>query len=433
MSRRLYLHLSTSRWHGGSFQYEQNALAAGVHLAGQGVPLVVGYEDPEWESMIPANVTKIRIRRPVYLNHLFKALTTLYVPVPVLRMLFRVLDPVAKAIDSVPDAASFFPSQETQLAYLAAVPSLGVVHDLMHRYETSFPEAASRLRRFYRDRHFCLLGTKAAGTCVDSQLGKEQLQHSYGIPEEKIEVLPFSVPPYALESPPDDFDARFQLPAKFLFYPATLWRHKNHACILRAMALLRDIPDLQLVLAGGSGNGEEMVNGLIAELGLGNRIHRVGYVADREMAGFYRRARALVMPSFFGPTNIPPLEAMHHGCPVLVANNYAMPEQCGEAAIGFDPRKPAELAAAIARIWTDDALARRMAENGRARAVDFSAERFKERCASILRTRLGLGDTPSTHRAGDSHRDGIRGALPAEDPNAKVFQFSIPGAFRGSA
>jgi glycosyltransferase involved in cell wall biosynthesis len=261
----------------------------------------------------------------------------------------------------------------------------------MHRYETSFPEASSVIRRWYRNRHFKLLATVVGGICVDSDLGKRQLAESYGVSPEKVDVLPFAIPPYAHEDAPSDFDSRYVLPAKFLFYPATFWKHKNHSCILRAMALLVPaIPDLHLVLVGGSGNAEQEVNFLVTELGLTDHVHRMGYVEDRDMSGFYRRARALVMPSFFGPTNIPPLEAMHHGCPVLVADNYGMPEQCGGACITFDPRDPNELAQAIARIWTDDVLAQNLTEKGRVRSQHFSKLRFLENCASILRRRLDL-------------------------------------------
>lgn len=40
----------------------------------------------------------------------------------------------------------------------------------------------------------------------------------------------------------------------------------------------------------------------------------------------YQKAWAMIMPSYFVPTNIPPLEAMALGCPVAVLNRYAMPE-----------------------------------------------------------------------------------------------------------
>jgi glycosyltransferase involved in cell wall biosynthesis len=398
MTESLYLHLSTNRDNGGSFQYELNALEVALHLESQGVPLSVGYEDSIWEAFIPDGIAKIHVPRPGWVNILFKSATILHMPLWLMRFLFRMLHPANQVISRLCSVGKFIPSQESQLVYLVHGPTVGVIHDLMHRYESSFPEAGSTIRRLYRDRHFRLLTLAAKGICVDSLLGQRQLVESYGVPSSKVDVLPFAVPHYALDEPQDDFDARYSLPAKFLFYPATLWRHKNHECLFRAMAkLVPEFPDIHLVLVGGRGNAESNLNDLSAELGIRDRVHCLGYVADRDMAGFFRRARALVMPSFFGPTNIPPLEAMYHGCPVLVSNLYGMPEQCGDAAIAFDPKDPDTLSEAIARIWTDDDLVRDLAAKGRVRSAQYSGANFTEACASILRQRLEINPHLTFH------------------------------------
>lgn len=391
MSTTLYLHLSTRRSNGGSFQYEMNALEAALSLASRGVPLVVGYEDPEWKGFIPDHITSIFIPRRRWVDLLFKGLTTLGTPLFLLQSLFRLVHPASRCISPSSSVGKFYPSQESQLTYLAPGPSLCVVHDLMHRYETSFPEAASTLRAHYRNRHFEHFAKVADGVCVESEMGRRQLVESYGISPEKTDVLPYAVPSYVLQEPPSDFESRYRLPPKFLFYPATMWQHKNHELILKAMgALLPQINDLQLVMVGGAGNAEARVKSLVNELGLNGHVQQMGYVDDRDMSGFYQRARALVMPTFFGPTNIPPLEAMYHGCPVLVSNNYGMPEQCGDACISFNPRDVTELAHAVARVWTNDDLAKCLGETGKARADHFSKARFLEGCEDALRRRLHL-------------------------------------------
>jgi glycosyltransferase involved in cell wall biosynthesis len=395
MTESLYLHLSSGRENGGSFQYELNALEVALHLAFQGVPLRVGYEDSIWEDFIPNGIAKIRVPRPAWVNLLFKGTTLVRTPLWLMRFLFRMLHPANQVISPLPSVGKFFPSQESQLVYLVQGPTVGVIHDLMHRYERSFPEAGSTIRRLYRDRHFRLLAVAAKGVCVDSLLGQRQLVESYGVPSSKVDVLPFAVPSYALEEPHDDFDSRYSLPTKFLFYPATLWLHKNHECLFRAMArLVPEFPDIYLVLVGGRGNAESYLKDLAVELGIRDRVQHLGYVDDRDMAGFFRRARAFVMPSFFGPTNIPPLEAMYHGCPALVSNSYEMPEQCGDAAIAFDPKDPESLSKLIARIWTDDDLVQDLAAKGKVRSALYSGVHFTETCASILVRRLGLEQKP---------------------------------------
>ena len=47
---------------------------------------------------------------------------------------------------------------------------------------------------------------------------------------------------------------------------------------------------------------------LINSLGLEETVIFKGYVPENDLSGFYKRAKALIFPSFFGPTNIPPLD-----------------------------------------------------------------------------------------------------------------------------
>ena len=61
------------------------------------------------------------------------------------------------------------------------------------------------------------------------------------------------------------------------------------------------------------------------------------------MISFYKYAVALVMPTFFGPTNIPPLEAFALGCPVITSNIYGIPEQVGDAALLVNLDKPLQV------------------------------------------------------------------------------------------
>lgn len=102
------------------------------------------------------------------------------------------------------------------------------------------------------------------------------------------------------------------------------------------------------------------------------------------MTYLYRHAVGLVMPSYFGPTNIPPLEAMALGCPVAVSDKYAMPEQVGRAGLLFDPDSPEEIAGCIQKMWTDDELRKRMTEEGYRRIRQWTQEDFKNRLFKVM-------------------------------------------------
>lgn len=138
------------------------------------------------------------------------------------------------------------------------------------------------------------------------------------------------------------------------------------------------------MLSGGRQNAYEAVVRQVQGLGLGDDVIFLGYVPDEDMPELYRRARALVMPTYYGPTNIPPLEAFAVGCPVAISGIYAMPEQAGGAALHFHPDSSEEIACCIRRLWTDDALCAELSEKGRQRAAQWGQEQFNARLRAIV-------------------------------------------------
>jgi len=336
---------------GGMFQYAQSILAALASLPARFEATAV-YAEPAWEPYLAAHPS---IRRRKAGNSFL-------------------------ALRRERQDLWIFPAQD-HLAYLARVPALVAVHDLMHRYEREFPEVSAKGRYFLRELRFRGIAATARGILVDSEFGKRQVIESYGGAPGRVHPLPYVPPAYIHARTPPGFDARYPLPAKFAFYPAQFWAHKNHRRLLQALATL---PQVELVLAGTKDREYEALAALCREAGVEPRVHFVGRVADQDMPELYRRARCLVMPTFFGPTNIPPLEAFALGCPVAVSGIYGMPEQVGDAALTFDPRSVAGIATALGRLWTDDALCARLRDKGLERARAWDQAAFNRRLESIL-------------------------------------------------
>lgn len=288
-----------------------------------------------------------------------------------------------------------FPAQDG-LSYQLPVTALVTIFDLMHRYERRFPEVGGIGRAWRRDVHYRLVSRWSAGILVDSELGRQQVVESYGVSPAKIHVLPPAAPTY-LSSPNAEPSGRlpFELPGKYLFYPAQFWEHKNHERLLRAVhRCVSDAPDLAVVLAGSRKNAYHRIRRLTSELGLEDRVIFLGYVADTLMPTLYRRARALIMPTFFGPTNIPPLEAFAFDCPVACSAIYAMPQQVGDAALLFDPTSITQIAEAIVRLWRDDELCASLIAKGRLR-VSRSAPHLRAlRLREILETTCRSARSP---------------------------------------
>jgi glycosyltransferase involved in cell wall biosynthesis len=296
------------------------------------------------------------------IGQLFADMTmVLRLPGVLCRALGRAFNPLVRELLALRCDVWIFPAQES-LSYQVSTCNIATIHDLMHRYQPSFPEVSARGRYGIREHRFRNIASWCTGVMVDSEVGRQHVVESYGVPAVKVYQLPYVAPSYLQEKHERaDFDAHYRLPAKFLFYPAQFWPHKNHLRLLDAVHRVAErYPDIALVLSGGKHHAFDEVQQRVEHLGMHVRIRFVGYVPDADLSGLYRRARALVMPTFFGPTNIPPLEAMATGCPVLVSGIYGMPEQCGDAALYFDPNSVTEMVERIERVWSDDAVAAEM-------------------------------------------------------------------------
>lgn len=255
------------------------------------------------------------------------------------------------------------------------------VHDLMHRYEPDFEEIMVTYTE--REKFFSSKARIADVILVDSKLGKKQYLECYFEKRKhnaRVEVLPFVVSNICKKH-----EEYIDIPVKYIFYPAQFWEHKNHKNLILAIKILKEkIPDIHLILVGSEKNSLRMVKSLIQKNLLGNHISILGFVSDEQLVYLYKHAVAMVMPTYFGPTNIPPLEAMALGCPVIVSNKYAMGEQVGEAGLLFNPDSSEDIAHCIMQVWNDAELRQNMIEKGYEQSKKWTQKDFQKRFIKIV-------------------------------------------------
>ena len=290
----------------------------------------------------------------------------------------------------------FHPNHLT-LSFEARTPFVMTVHDLQHRLQPEFPEVSANGVWEEREYLFRNAARYADLLLADSEVGKEDILNCYGrfgITADRIRVLPY-VPGVQPGIVPEELSKTvreiYQLPEDYLFYPAQFWPHKNHARIVRALDLIKKEHSLRLpIVFCGSKTGEireqtfQEFSKLADSLGLNQQIHYLGYLPDEHMAALYAGARALVMPTFFGPTNIPILEAWVFGCPVVTSDIRGVREQVGDAAMLVDPRSVESIADGIYRVWTDDRLRSMLVERGKRQAAAYTPDDFSQRLIDIL-------------------------------------------------
>ena len=96
-----------------------------------------------------------------------------------------------------------------------------------------------------------------------------------------------------------------------------------------------------------------------------NRIIFAGFVSNTEVPYLYTQAIALVMPTYFGPTNLPPLEAFNLNVPVIYSDIPGAKDQLAEAALYCDLTDPLTCANNIYKIYTDPLLKDKLVLKGK--------------------------------------------------------------------
>jgi glycosyltransferase involved in cell wall biosynthesis len=179
--------------------------------------------------------------------------------------------------------------------------------------------------------------------------------------------------------------------------------HKGHDVLLDAFAGLAHEPPAHLVVAGGAlfAAGVARIEGFAAhlerridELGLRERVHRLGHVADT--APVFAALDAVVVPST-APESSPRTiaEAQAAGCPVLASAIGGVPElvRDGDTGLLVPPGDVPALRAALLAVATQPRLRDRLRVGGHRAAADYRLATFAARCADVF-THVAGGTAP---------------------------------------
>ncbi|MEK6334516.1 MAG: glycosyltransferase [Acidobacteriota bacterium] len=268
-------------------------------------------------------------------------------------------------------------------------PYCAVVWDLQHRLQPWFPEVSAGGQWDHREEFYSSFLRRATMIIAGTEAGRAEIERFYDVPAEHIRILPHPTPRFALNPPADDGAqvlARHGLSAGYLFYPAQFWPHKNHANLLLAVTRLREQHGLKLsvVLVGSDKGNQDYIRQMTNSLGLNEQVHFLGFVTQGELIALYRNALALTYLSFFGPENLPPLEAFGLGCPVIAANVAGSSEQLGDAALLVEPTNVEEIAQAIKRLSDDSGFCESLIQRGRERARERTGSHFVRGVFALL-------------------------------------------------
>ena len=267
-----------------------------------------------------------------------------------------------------------------------APPAAIFVHDLAFHVR---PAEVPWQQRLYFHAVLPRALRQAAAVIVPSEATRSDLVRLYptrGL-EAKMHVIPEGLP-----SAPEPGPLPEGLDPGFILAVGSVEPRKNYPRLLAAYRQIRGrgaVPFIisgrpglpQLVIAGREGWAfGDTLDRIKAEPG----VRYLGHVDEPTLAALYSGASVLAFPSLYEGFGLPLLEAMAHGLPAVIGSGGALPQLGIGAAITVDAEDPAAIAGGLERLLADEALRKKLGEEGMRRASGYTWSKAAERTLEVL-------------------------------------------------
>ena len=177
-------------------------------------------------------------------------------------------------------------------------------------------------QRYINDTEW-LLTYEATEVIVNSNFMKGHVQNLFGLPFDKINVVPNGINLTNFNGIERNYDFRRQYAMdneKIILYVGRLVYEKGIQHLISAMPkILEGYHDAKLVIAGKGGMLDEL-KAQADYMGLSNKIYFTGYLNAKQVQKIYKCADIAVFPSTYEPFGIVALEAMLAGVPTVVSD-----------------------------------------------------------------------------------------------------------------
>jgi glycosyltransferase involved in cell wall biosynthesis len=281
------------------------------------------------------------------------------------------------------------------MPYRPGIPTILTVYDLIALLH---PQMVSpRARLLFRVTTRLALRSVRQVIAI-SEATRQDLLHHFPVAADQVVTIPLAAAPRFQPQPQSTIDAtrqKYNLPKDYLFYLGINKPHKNLVRLVEAYARLVQFPisgsQPPLVIAG-AWDARYPEPKLRAEaLGVAEKVHFLGPVADDDLPALYSGAMLFVFPSLYEGCGLPVLEAMACGAPVACSNGSSLPEVAGDAALLFDPLDVQDIATMIQRGVEDGDLRSSLAEQSLRQAAQFSWARTAAETLALYRQMVSTG------------------------------------------
>ncbi len=216
-----------------------------------------------------------------------------------------------------------YPTLSKSVFFFKKINFFSTVLDLCHIYHNrNFPEISKNEFSLKEDIHRYSF-KRSLKIITNSEEIRSQINTRYKFKKKNIIILPF-LPKNMNNSniKSEIIKKKYSKYKRYLFYPAHLWSHKNHKIIIDAANYIKkNNLNIYFLFSGiDKGNKTSLLN-KIQHFGLKNIIF-LNFIEEKEIRYLYMNCLGVIMTSYFGPTNLPPLEAWFFNKPIIYNKSF---------------------------------------------------------------------------------------------------------------
>lgn len=264
-------------------------------------------------------------------------------------------------------------------------PQALTIHDVSYERK---PEWNAYRNDPFRRAFYRTAALAADRVITDSAFSRGEITAAYGIPPDRIDVVPLAASAVFTPGAFDASRAPYRISEPYLLHVGDLHERRNLRTVLSSLLDLRrrhadSRPLPRLVCAGvDRGVGAALKAAAAADP---DALVLTGAVPEDVLLNLYRGAMLLVYPSLYEGFGLPVLEAMQCGTPVAAANAASVPEVAGDGGVILDPLDVRAWRDVMLAAWQDPAMRTRLRAAGLAQAARFSWTRTATSTLDVLR------------------------------------------------
>lgn len=244
----------------------------------------------------------------------------------------------------------------SEMRYPFSLPYIFTVWDVQHKAIPEYPEVGSFFTKTYRDQIFKSNFIRAKYILFGNKSSYRIASKFYKLSKNKIFFNCHPTPSWALTKKLFKFNKHLNKNKinNFFIYPANFWMHKNHLNLLKGFNIFQSKKkkSYQLILVGDIKDKKiyYKIKKFIKENNILKSVKILGHVSRNELLSLYDNCLGLIYLSVSGPENLPPLEALARGKPVLYSNFLGAIEQLKKNAIYINHYNPRSIAKGIEKL-----------------------------------------------------------------------------------